>query len=502
MPGKDAAMPKSSPDAPAPLRVLCVDDEPGIRFVYENEVPLICEGDVTVVEDGVKAVAALDAAVKEGKPYDAALIDLRMPGGVDGWGVAAHLNEHSPGTKFVICTGHGDLPEAKRAFEFGALGFLEKPLQMPEIGEAFARIREAKAFESWPEEDRPKAVKLKTDDRDFIGGTPAMLALKKKIARFAPTDASVLVLGETGTGKEVVAKAIHAGSKRAGGPFVAVNCGALPEHLVESEFFGHRKGAFTGADQPRKGLFEAADGGTLFLDELGELPKPMQVKLLRFLESSEIRRVGENETFTVDVRIVCATNKDLSEMSRDGDFREDLIFRVNTFELDLPPLRERAADVPDLCSFLLSRLAGRKVDAGKLIDGRAMELLKTHDWSGNVRELANALEHAAILSGCFDGEGAISPDDLPTNVTRRSVAGSVGLKLADTGGGSQSSSASAAAPTYGDEPKTLREIEQEVILHTLDRHSGDKPATAKELGIALKTLYNKLNAYEAKRAAG
>ena len=484
---------------PAPLRVLCVDDEAGIRFVYENEVPLIAEGDVTVVEDGVKAIAALDAAVAEGRPYDAALIDLRMPGGVDGWGVAAHLSEASPGTQFAICTGHGDLPEAQKACAFGAVGFLQKPLEMAEIGDTFARVRENRARAAWPEEDRPKPVKLKTDDRDFIGGTPAMLALKKKLAKFAPTDASVLILGETGTGKEVVAKAIHAGSRRAGGPFVAVNCGALPEHLVESEFFGHRKGAFTGADQPREGLFEAADGGTLFLDELGELPKPMQVKLLRFLESSEIRRVGENETFTVDVRIVCATNRDLTDMARDGDFREDLIYRVNTFELDLPPLRERADDVPDLCAFLLSRLAGKRVGP-EAVGPRAMELLKTHDWTGNVRELANALEHAAILSGCLEGEGQISPDDLPTNVTRRSVAGAVPLKLAETG--EAGPAAAGPAPTYGATPKTLREIEQEVILHTLDRHSGDKPATAKELGIALKTLYNKLNAYEAKRAAG
>ncbi|MEM9703594.1 MAG: sigma 54-interacting transcriptional regulator, partial [Planctomycetota bacterium] len=214
----------------------------------------------------------------------------------------------------------------------------------------------------------------------------------------------------------------------------------------------------------------------------------------RFLESSEIRRVGENETFTVDVRIVCATNKDLEAMSRAGDFREDLIYRVNTFELDLPPLRERAEDIPALCAFLLSRLAGKPIGE-EAVGPRAMELLKTHEWTGNVRELANALEHASILA-----EGQIQPEDLPTSVTRRSVAGSVGLKLAETGGADDWTGA--PAPTYGDVPKTLREIEQEVILHTLDKHDGDKPATAKELGIALKTLYNKLNAYEAKRAAG
>ena len=243
-------------DAPAALRVLCVDDEAGIRFVYENEVPLIADGgdgDVTVCENGTDAIAALDAAVAGGRPYDAALVDLRMPGGPDGWAVAEHLNQVSPGTKFVICTGHGDLPEAKRAIAMGAFGFLEKPLQMAELQDVFVKVRIAKAEAAWPEEDRPGPVTLEVDDRDFIGSTPAMQALKKKLGKFAPSEASVLILGETGTGKEVVAKAIHANSARADGPFVAVNCGALPEHLVESEFFGHRKGAFTGADQPPQG---------------------------------------------------------------------------------------------------------------------------------------------------------------------------------------------------------------------------------------------------------
>ena len=450
-------------NAPAPLRVLCVDDEAGIRFVYENEVPLMAEGDVTVCENGADAIAALDAAVAEGAPYDAALIDLRMPGGPDGWAVAEHLNEVSPATRFVICTGHGDLPEAKKAIALGALGFLEKPLQMAELQDAFVKVRMAKAEAAWPEDERPKPVRLEVDDRDFIGSTPEMQRLKKQLGKFAPSEASVLILGETGTGKEVVAKAIHANSARANGPFVAVNCGALPEHLVESEFFGHRKGAFTGADQPRKGLFEAADGGTLFLDELGELPKPMQVKLLRFLESSEIRRVGENETFKVDVRIVSATNKDLAEMAKDGSFREDLIHRVNVFEVHLPPLRERAADVPALCEFLLSRLAGHAVDPA-YVDPSAMELLKSHDWPGNVRELANALEHAAILA-----DDRITPDDLPASVVRQTAGGAVSLKLADHGAGDAGGSA------YGDVPKTLREIETSCTPSTSTAATSRRP---------------------------
>lgn len=270
-------------------------------------------------------------------------------------------------------------------------------------------------------------------------------------------------------------------SERADAPFVAVNCGALPENLVESEFFGHKKGAFTGADTQRTGLFEVANGGTLFLDELGELDKSMQVKLLRFLESGEVRRVGENEAFTVDVRVVCATNRDLQEMVYEGSFREDLFFRVNTFEIHLPPLRERKEDIAELARFLIARHLRRPDVDAEFVSQEALEVLQSHNWSGNVRELANALEHAVILS---DGE-TIGVDDLPASVLR-------------SAGG-----AAATQVKFGSEAQTLREMEMEMIYHVLDKHQGDKPKAAKELGIALKTLYNKLNQYQSQtRAAG
>lgn len=307
----------------------------------------------------------------------------------------------------------------------------------------------------------------------LLGDAPAFRSTISR-ARAAGSDVSVLIEGETGTGKELIAQAIHLASTRAAKPFVAVNCGAIPENLVESEFFGHRKGSFTGADSNRAGLFEVANGGTLFLDELGELDKSMQVKLLRFLESGEVRRVGENDAITVDVRVVCATNRDLEEMVHKDDFREDLFFRVNTFEIHLPPLRERKDDIPSLARALVARHLKRAELPPNLFTPAAVEALKAHDWNGNVREMANAVEHAAIMA---DG-GTIDVEHLPMSVTRRST---------------RKPRAPHFDPALAEKPKTLREIEMEMIHAALERNHGDKPRTALELGIALKTLYNKLN---------
>jgi transcriptional regulator with PAS, ATPase and Fis domain len=313
---------------------------------------------------------------------------------------------------------------------------------------------------------------------DLVGETAAMQRVKKLIDRIAPTESSVLILGETGTGKEVVARRVHELSTRANMPFVAVNCGALPANLVESELFGHRKGAFTGADAPRKGLIEVANGGTLFLDELGELDKSMQVKLLRFLESGEVRRVGENEAFTVDVRIVCATNRDLQEMVEEGKFREDLFFRVNTFEIHLPALRERKEDIAELAKALIARHLKRRSIPDDILSPEVIEALKNHHWSGNVRELANALEHAVIMSA---GK-TLTIEDLPVTILGRARKAKATL-------------------TRIEWTKTLREIEMEVIHQCLEKHQGDKPKVAQELGISLKTLYNKLNQSQNSAAA-
>ena len=460
------------------LRVLFVDDEQSIAELMRSELPRM--GHTAVVcENPSEAVAAIDQ-----NTFDAAIVDLRMPGG-SGWDVIDHLREVSPETDYVISTGHGSMDDAIRAVRLGAYDFLPKPVSLFEISSVLQRIGEKKALEN-------KTIALenrleRAEGRsDLIGESAPMLRVRKLVDKIAPTDSAVLILGETGTGKEMVARRIHEQSERSEAPFVAVNCGALPENLVESEFFGHRKGAFTGAETARAGLFEVANGGTLFLDELGELDKSMQVKLLRFLESGEVRRVGENDPFHVDVRIVCATNRDLQEMVADGTFREDLVFRVNTFEIHLPPLRERKDDIPELARHLIARHQKRASAPDNILAAETLDILQAHEWSGNVRELANVLEHAVILS---DGE-EIKAEDLPDNILR------------STGQSTSQAAAPSGTVAFSDEPRTLREMEDQMILHVLDKHQGDKPAAAKELGIALKTLYNRLAQLEERREAG
>ncbi len=449
------------------LRVLFAEDEIGLRLIAQRELPKLGH-DVIVCEDGAKAVKAL-----EEHSFDAAIIDLKMPN-LDGWGVIEQLKKSAPETDFIIATGHGHLDDAIKALRQGAYDFVKKPYTLPDLATALNRIAEKKTL-------KHKAIALETQlvsvrgTVDIVGESAPMLRVKKLIEKIGPTDSSVLVLGETGTGKELVARRIHDCSNRSQMPFVAVNCGALPENLVESELFGHKKGAFTGADAPRKGLLEVANGGTLFLDELGELDKSMQVKLLRVLESGEVRRVGENDPIFVDVRIVCATNRNLQEMVEEGTFREDLFFRVNTFEIRLPPLRERKDDIPQLAKFLVTRHLKRREVPDSILAPETVALLKAHEWSGNVREMANAIEHAVILS---DGE-QILPEHLPS---------SVGGKTSNVGG-------KPFLVANFPRPLTLREIEEEVIVQTMEKYDGDKPSAAKELGIALKTLYNKLNQY-------
>ena len=455
------------------LRILFVDDEAAIREVMQIELPDMGH-DVTVCEDGYAAIKVL-----EENTFDAAIVDLRMPG-LSGWDVVDHIKNVSPETEVIISTGHGNMEEAITAIRKGAYDFLPKPCQLFEIDNVLKRVAEKRAL-THKTIALEKRLKVAEGSTELIGESASMLRVKKLIERIAPTDSNILVLGETGTGKELVALRIHELSHRASRPFVAVNCGALPENLVESELFGHKKGAFTGADSPRKGLLEVANGGTLFLDELGELDKSMQVKLLRFLESGEVRRVGENDSFRVDVRIVCATNKDLKEMVAEETFREDLFFRVNTFELYLPPLRDRKDDIPALSRTLIARhLKKSNIPAG-ILSPEVTQILKNYPWNGNVRELANALEHALILS---DGD-TILPEDLPASITQKVAASRGTISFSDA-----------------DRPKTLREIEMNIIRQTLEKHRGDKPKVAAELGIALKTLYNKLNQYQTKSIAG
>jgi two-component system NtrC family response regulator len=420
--------------------------------------------EVTVCPDGLTAVAAL-----ERNTYDCILVDLDMPG-LSGIEVIARAKEFSPDTEAVVLTGKSSLETAVAALRQGAFDYLTKPCKLVELDALLRRVAAKRELTN-----KYRALKRQLERIEgkshLVGGTASMEKVRKLIAKVAPTNSTVLILGETGTGKELVARAVHDQSLRAEMPFVAINCGALPESLIESELFGHRKGAFTGADEHRVGLFEVANGGTLFLDEIGELPKAMQAKLLRFLESGEIRRVGENQSFVVDVRVVCATHRHLEEMVHSDEFREDLMFRINTFEIHLPPLRERVEDIPSLARHLLQRFRPAARPQDELFTPEALEALKSHVWPGNVRELANVIEHAAIVCD----EGPIAEAHLPRRFSERRLRTP---QLRTFGAG-----------------LSLREIELQAIQQSLDRHNGNKPKAAEELGISLKTLYNKLNQF-------
>jgi two-component system NtrC family response regulator len=440
---------------------LFADDEPSLQALMSLELPRLGH-EVTVCPDGAVAIAAL-----ERNTYDCILVDLDMPkaSGID---VIAKAKQLSPDTEAIVLTGKSSLESAIAALRQGAFDYLTKPCKLVELESLLARVCEKRELTM-----KYRAVKHQLEriegKSNLIGESPSMEEVRKLIAKVAPTDSTALVLGETGTGKELVARAIHDQSRRAEMPFVAINCGALPESLIESELFGHRRGAFTGADEHRVGLFEVASGGTIFLDEIGELPKAMQAKLLRVLESGEIRRVGDNESFTVDVRVVCATHRDLEEMVAEGEFREDLMFRINTFEIRLPALRERIDDVPELARHLLKRFRRSLRAKDEPFTAEAIESLKSHSWPGNVRELANVIEHAAILCD----EETIGAEHMPNRFGSRRLRGPH-FKMVGP-------------------PQTLREIELQVIQQTLDKYNGNKPKAAEELGVSLKTLYNKLS---------
>ena len=457
------------------LRVLFADDEAHLRDLMQMELPRLGH-DVTVCPDGSAALRALERG-----SYDVALLDLRMPG-LTGIEVLTQIKQLSPDTQVVILTGHATVDTAVQALRLGAFDYLTKPCKWAELEVILRRVAERRDLTNKAAalETRLKAAEGTTK---LIGETPAMLEVRKLIETIAPSDAVVMILGETGTGKELIARSLHEQSDRADRAFIPVNCGALPENLVESELFGHRKGAFTGADANRKGLFEVANGGTVFLDEVGELDKSVQVKLLRFLESGEIRRVGENEPFRVDVRILCATNRDLREMIEADTFREDLFFRLNTFEISLPPLRERKEDIGPLARHLLGRYNSRRGSSDPDITPEAIEALTAHDWPGNIRELANAIERASILAG----KGAIRPEHLPNLITNRRPTGTAQVHAA--------TASSLNGPHFAipDGSVTLRDVEMKYIQLVLEKHSGNKPAASKELGISLKTLYNKIN---------
>lgn len=442
------------------MKLLFADDEVCLQELMRLELPRRGH-QVTVCPNGSTAIASL-----ERNTYDCIIVDLDMPD-MSGIDVISKAKDMAPETDAVILTGKSSFESAVNALRLGAFDYLTKPCKMSDIEQMLRRVAEKHELKN-----KYRAVKQQLDRLSgrsrLVGESAPMRHVRQLISKVAPTHSTVLILGETGTGKELVARAVHDQSTRRDQPFVPVNCGALPENLIESELFGHRKGAFTGADEQRVGLFEVANGGTLFLDEIGELPKSMQAKLLRVLESGEVRRVGDNESFRVDVRIVCATHRHLQSMVEAGDFREDLMFRINTFEVLLPSLRDRVEDIPELAAHLLQRF----IPGGErkhCFTEDALNVLLSYHWPGNVRELANVVEHATILCD----ELPIKAEHLPRIVNSPRPADMISGRM------------------------TLREIELCAIHRAIERNDGNKVAAAEELDISVKTLYNRLNQAEA-----
>jgi two-component system response regulator HydG len=441
-------------------KVLIVDDEQVHRYMLcsmLNEWGWTCHE----ADDGVTAVEA----VRQG-PFDAVLMDVRMTT-MDGMEALREIHAINPAIPVVIMTAYSSVDSAVEAIKQGAHDYLTKPLD-------FDRLREtleiAMGHRRQPEESGLSGKPFGEDGR-IIGSSPMMLVLWEMIAHVAPTEATVLITGESGTGKELVASGLHHKSLRADGPFIKVNCAALAENLLESELFGHEKGAFTGADRRREGRFVQAERGTLFLDEIGETSPAMQAKLLRVLQEYELQRVGGQETIKVDVRIVAATNRDLEEEVRAGRFREDLFYRLNVVVLDVPPLREREGDIPQLAEFFLQRFARRNKRTVQGITPECMDVLNRYAWPGNVRELENAIERGVIL---MRGE-YLDVAGLPIAIQRW---------------------AGKNPKQKTDQPSTLKEAERLLILKTMEETGGNRSEAARRLQITRKTLLNKLKKYE------
>ena len=413
-------------------------------------------------------------------PAHALVTDLMMPR-MDGFELLRKLASQGGGPPAIVLTAFGNIETAvSTVHELGAFWFLEKPIQPAVLRELLKRaVSQGRLAEQTDRLQRQLSYQGVLGD--MVGSSPAMQQVYSLVRQVAPSKAAVLVTGESGTGKELVARAIHALSPRCAGPFVAINCAAMPETLMESELFGHEKGAFTGAVERRAGCLELAQHGTLLLDEIGEMPIGTQAKLLRVLEDSRVRRLGGKQEVLVDVRIIASTNRVLEEALRKGELREDLYYRLNVFHIPLPPLRDRKEDLPVLAEALmggLNKKHGLKVMG---VSSEVMEIFRRHDWPGNVRELRNTLERAVIVAG----EGVIRPDHLPG--TLGAAAGARRVSRSDQPD-------SAVRLPVG---STIEEAEKILIQRTLEHTNNNKTRAAEILGISLKTMHNKLKEYGA-----
>ncbi len=439
-------------------RILVVDDEKKMVVLLKSALEHAGH-EVRGEYGGQEALAAVAA-----EAFDVVLTDLRMEP-VDGMAVIAGVREQSPHTRIVVLTAYGEVKTAVDALQAGAFQYLTKPFNLNEVLHV---VEQAAAQEELQRRNRALRTELDTTlsglgvERELIGDSPPMRNLRELVAKVAPSEATVLIRGESGTGKEVTARAVHRASSRAAGPFIAVNCAAISDTLLESELFGYRKGAFTGADEDREGLFEAARGGTVFLDEIGEADPAVQAKLLRVLEEKRINRVGDPREREVDVRVVAATNRSLEQAIVDQVFREDLYYRLLVFPLDVPPLRERSEDIPRLVEHFLDRL-GRQ---GEVLDSASVQALRAHGWPGNVRELRNVVERGHILA-----QGA------PLTAEHFQL-------MAGAPGGP------AAHPVTED--LNLDNNARRLIAAALERASGNKSLAAQMLGITRRTLYSRL----------
>ena len=448
------------------MKILLVDDETAILDTLE--ILFRGEGwDVAVADSGPKALAALE----DEKP-DIVLTDIRMPGAT-GLEVLAEAREIDPEISVILMTAQASLQSAVRAVNEGAYYYLQKPFANDELLAICRRAAEARNLKV---ENRRLKKEIKRRDRPSedrpTGVAPSFVEVLELAETVAVTDSTVLISGESGTGKEVVARYIHALSERAEGPFMSINCGALPESLLESELFGHVKGSFTGAVKDKDGLLVAAAGGTFFLDEIGEMSPSTQVKLLRAIQEREVIPVGSTAAVPVDVRIVAATNRDLEEEITKGSFRSDLYYRLNVIQLRLPPLRERREDIPVLAGHFLERAsAGANGDGPYSLTDDAMAALREYDWPGNVRELENALERAVVVSGHTE----ITPAALPERVREAPPPRLAATELPPN--------------------PTMEVVERAYILWVLQSEGGNKTRAAEVLGIDPSTLYRKLNRY-------
>lgn len=452
---------------PPPLKILLVEDEPGLREMLG--ILFRREGYQIVAAPGVRA--ALEAIGQHPQPFPIVLTDLAMPDG-SGLDVLAAAKSRSPATEVILLTAHTTVENAISAMRLGAYDFVAKPFQAAELAAIVAKALEK--HELATENQRLRAKVGETEDPLLIGKSPALRSVLDLVRRVAHSRTTVLITGESGTGKERVARAIHAHSDRADQPFLVVNCGALPEALMESELFGHERGAFTGAEKKHAGLFREADGGTLLLDEIGELPAPLQVKILRVLQERSVRPVGGTQEIPVDVRVLAATNRDIEADVAAGRFRSDLYYRLNVIRIAIPTLSERRADVPILAERFMRRFAR---EMSKDIVGftpDAVRALQAYGFPGNVRELENVVERAVALAGAR----AIGLGDLPPE-----LSGVVGAPTP----------ALLSLPTEGTQlDHVLSEIERRLMLEALERTGGVRTRAAELLGISFRSLRYRL----------